>query len=267
MNKTRSQMAAIIRKDLRGVTSNHRMMVTLLVVPLAMMVVFPTVFLLTAHFVPEENAEFDRLLALLPLSQQTGTLEQTMVQLLLNYILPPFFLLIPIMASSVMAAASFVGEKEKRTLETLLYSPLSLRQVFQSKVLAAFLLSMFVSLASFGVMLAVLGLESFLLMGTLPALGLSWLPVMLLVSPSVSLIAVTLIVRVSAKAKSVEDAQQGAVFLLLPVLLLIIGQFSGILLLSGWLLLGLGLLCAALAAVLLHRSLGRFTYEALLEKE
>lgn len=41
-------------------------------------------------------------------------------------------LMIPVMASSVMAASSFVGEKEKHTLETLLYSPLSLKQLFQS---------------------------------------------------------------------------------------------------------------------------------------
>ena len=267
MSKTQGHMAAIIRKDLRGIAANHRMMAALLVVPLVMMVVVPTVFLLTAHFLPEENHEFQRLLDLLPFSQQNGSLEQAIVQLLLNHILPIFFLIIPIMASSVMAAASFVGEKEKRTLETLLYSPLSLGQVFRSKVLAAFLLSMFVSLASFGAMLAVVELEAFFLMGGFAALGPAWIPVVLLVSPAISLIAVTLIVRVSAKARSVEDAQQGAIFLLLPVLLLILMQFSGVMLLSGWLLLGLGVLCAALAAVLLRRSLGRFTYEALLDKE
>ena len=90
---------------------------------------------------------------------------------------------------------------------------------------------------------------------------------MLLVSPGVSLIAVTLIVRVSAKAKSVEDAQQGAVFLILPVILLVAGQFSGILLVNAWVLLALGLACAALAAILLKRAAGSFTYEALLGRE
>ena len=50
-------------------------------------------------------------------------------------------------------------EKEKRTLETLLYCPLSLRKIFQAKVLASFLLSMTVSLFSFAAMLLVMETE------------------------------------------------------------------------------------------------------------
>ncbi len=260
-------LAAIIRKDLRSIAANKRMLAALLAVPIALAVVVPSIFLLTAHFLPEGDPQMERLFALLPQGKQNRGLRQALPGLMLNYIMPVFFLLIPIMASSVMAAVSFVGEKEKRTLETLLYSPLSLRRVFQAKVLAAFFLSELVSLASFGVMLAVLETEAFLLLGALLLPGLSWALVMLLVSPAVSLIAVTLIVRVSAKAKSVEDAQQGAVFLILPVILLVAGQFSGLMLVNPWMLLGMGLLCAVLAAALLRRALGRFTYEALLERE
>ncbi len=89
--------------------------------------------------------------------------------------------------------------------------------------------------------------------------------IMLLVSPAISLIAVTLIVKGSAKAKSVEESQQAAVYLIIPILLLIVGQFSGILLLNLWILLGLGGLCAVLAGLLLKKSMGRFTYEMLLK--
>ena len=89
--------------------------------------------------------------------------------------------------------------------------------------------------------------------------------VLLLVSPAISLIAVTLIVRGSAKAQSVEESQQVAVFLLLPLLLLIVGQFTGVLLMNVWILLGLGVVCAVLAWILLQKSMGRFTYEKLLQ--
>ena len=76
-------------------------------------------------------------------------------------------MIIPIMASSVMAASSFVGEKEKHTLETLLYSPLSLGQLFQSKILAGFSVGMMISFSSFAAMLLVMELESFFLTGNL----------------------------------------------------------------------------------------------------
>ena len=137
-----------------------------------------------------------------------------------------------------MAASSFVGEKERHTLETLLYCPMTLRQIFRAKVLAAFLLSMAVSLASFLVMCLVLEIEALALLGTLLLPGVNWLMMLFLLAPAVSMVAVTLIVRGSAKAKSVEESQQRAVFLVIPVVLLIVGQFTGVMLLSPWILLG-----------------------------
>ena len=60
------------------------------------------------------------------------------------------------------------------------------------------------------------------------------------------------------------ESQQSAVFLVLPLVLLVAGQFTGALLLSPWVLLVLGAVCALLAWALLKKCLGRFTYETLL---
>ena len=173
--------------------------------------------------------------------------------------------MIPIMTASIMAASSFVGEKEKHTLETLLYCPLSLKQIFRSKVLASFLLSMTVSILSFLAMIVVLETEIFFTFGGFLLPDIKWLFIMLLISPAISLIAITLIVRFSAKAQSVEEAQQGAIFLILPVLLLIVGQFTGVLLISTWILLAIGVVCALLAWLLLKKAMGKFHYEMLLK--
>ena len=129
-----TQMAAIIKKDMQSITSNKRMFATLLIVPIVLTIFLPSVFILTLYFVPEEGEELLQLLETLPLPLQSGSSLQSMILLMLNFILPGFFLMIPIMASSVMSAASFVGEKEKRTLETLLYCPLSLKQIFLSLI-------------------------------------------------------------------------------------------------------------------------------------
>jgi len=163
-----------------------------------------------------------------------------------------------------MSPSSFVGEKEKHTLETLLYCPLSLKQIFQAKVLASFLVSMTVSLISFLLMITVTETEMYILSGSFLQLDILWLPVMLLLSPAISLIAITLIVRFSAKARSVEDAQQGAVFLILPVILLIAGQFTGILLVDFYIVLLLSIISAAVAWLLLHKAMGALHYEELL---
>ena len=174
-------------------------------------------------------------------------------------------MIIPIMASSVMAASSFVGEKEKHTLETLLYSPLSQGQLFQSKILAGFSVGMMISFSSFVAMLLVMELESFFLTGNLLLPAASWLVIMLLIAPAISLIAIAVTVRSSAEAQTIEEAQQRAVFLIFPILALLIGQFTGIILISAGLLWGVGIVLAALAILLVKRAAGNFTYEKLLK--
>lgn len=260
----KTAMYALIKKDFRGVASNRRLFSALLIVPLVLTIILPSIFLVTIHFVPD-HPDFANLLSLLPEAAGMESLELTLSSMILNYILPVFFMMIPIMTASIMAASAFVGEKERHTLETLLYCPLTLKQIFQAKVWASFLLSMVVSLISFTAMLLVMETELFFLMGKLILPSINWLVVMLLLSPAISLIAVTLIVRGSAKAQSVEESQQSAVFLILPLILLIAGQFTGVLLMNVWILLGLGIVCVALAWILLQKSMGRFTYEKLLQ--
>lgn len=260
----KTAMYAIIKKDFRGVAANRRLFPALFLVPSLLAVVLPSIFVIAVHFTPDDP-DILKLLALVPQAAPGQSLELTLWGLLLNSILPALFLVIPVMASSITAASAFVGEKERHTLETLLYCPLTLRQIFQAKVLASFLVSMVVSLLSFAAMFLVVEGEVFFLAGQALRPSVNWLAVLLLVSPAVSLIAVTLIVRGSAKAQSVEESQQAAVFLILPLLLLVVGQFAGLFLMSFWLLLGLGLLCGALAWILLRKSMGRFTYERLLQ--
>ena len=257
-------MAAIIKKDLKSVMDNRRMFASLLIVPLVLVVFLPSLFLIMLRFAPADP-DMQKMLELLPAAMRQGDWQQAAAGLMVNFLLPSFFLMIPVMTASIMAASAFVGEKEKHTLETLLYCPLSVRQIFRAKVMASFLLSMLVSLISFAVMLLVTELESYFLLGTLLVPGINWLVILALVSPAISLIAVTLIVRGSAKAQTVEESQQSAVFLILPVILLVVGQTTGLMLVNGWVLLGLGVVCGLIAFLMLKMCMGRFTYEMLLK--
>lgn len=260
----RTAMTAIIKKDLKSVMDNRRMFASLLIVPLVLVVFLPSLFLIMLRFAPADP-DMQKMLELLPGAMRQGDWQQAAAGLMVNFLLPSFFLMIPVMTASIMAASAFVGEKEKHTLETLLYCPLSVRQIFRAKVMASFLLSMLVSLISFAVMLLVTELESYFLLGTLLVPGINWLVILALVSPAISLIAVTLIVRGSAKAQTVEESQQSAVFLILPVILLVVGQTTGLMLVNGWVLLGLGVVCGLIAFLMLKMCMGRFTYEMLLK--
>lgn len=255
---------AVMTKDIRGVTLNKQVFAVLLIVPLALTIVLPSIFVLVTAFAPDAASDFQKILDMLPADNGAHSQQQRIFGLILNNIMPVFFLMIPIMASSVMAASSFVGEKEKHTLETLLYSPLSLKQMFQAKILAGFSVGMMVSYISFAAMMLVLELEVFLLTGKAILPSSSWLAIMLLIAPAISIIAIAVTVRSSAKAQTIEEAQQRAVFLVFPILALLIGQFTGILLISAGLLWGVGVVLAALDVLLMRGAAGSFTYEKLL---
>ncbi len=255
---------AVMTKDIRSVTLNKQVFAVLLIVPLALTIVLPSIFVLVTAFAPDAASDFQKILDMLPADNGARSQQQRIFGLILNNIMPVFFLMIPIMASSVMAASSFVGEKEKHTLETLLYSPLSLKQMFQAKILAGFSVGMMVSYISFAAMMLVLELEVFLLTGKAILPSSSWLAIMLLIAPAISIIAIAVTVRSSAKAQTIEEAQQRAVFLVFPILALLIGQFTGILLISAGLLWGVGAVLAALDLLLMRGAAGSFTYEKLL---
>jgi ABC-type multidrug transport system permease subunit len=258
---------AIIKKDIQSITGNKNMLRVLIIVPLVMVIVVPTTLFLSVILTPVDSSDFAKLLNSLEtpgLAADITDMRYATIGLLLNYVLPLFFLMIPVMASSVMAASAFVGEKEKKTLETLLYSPLPLKEIFIAKITASFLVSMFISAISFIAMLLVLEAEIKYAMGNFMVPGLTWLIMMILVSPAVSLIVINMIVRGSAKSRSSEEAQQRSVFLIFPVLLLILGQFTGIMMLSAWLFLAIGLVLAVIAILTFRGSFSKFHYENIL---
>jgi len=262
----KTQILAIIKKDISGITSNKRMMTALIVVPLIMTLVLPLIFILTISFVPEDSPDMMEMMTLLgsAVITEDDNIQSLLVNMILNYIIPLFFLLIPVMASSVMASSSFVGEKEKKTLETLLYSPLSLKDIFSAKILAAFFLSMTVSILSFIAMIIVFETALYILIKILVWPNVNWLIMMLLVSPAMALISINLIVRGSAKSQTSEEAQQSSLFLILPVIMLIVGQFTGIMMLGAHIFLILGAVTALIALLLFRGKFGNYSYEKLL---
>ena len=199
------------------------------------------------------------------MSLRSGNMELELMGMILNYILPVFFLIIPVMAASIMSASAFVGEKEKHTLETLLYCPLSVKQIFCAKVMASFFLSMLISFISFLAMLLVLEAETLFLMGSFLLPGISWFVILFL------LLAFCFPDRNYfdragfCKGSECARVPAGRCFSGYPLLLLAVGQFMGVLLVNTWILLGLGALCALAAGLLLKRSMGRFSYEMLLK--
>ncbi|KEZ53582.1 MULTISPECIES: ABC transporter permease subunit [Metabacillus] len=252
-------MKAIIKKDLRDIIRSKNLFAVLIIIPVLFSSVIPAAILSAALFLDLEElagSDAERMISsfMTQLNRESiafETVEQQFVFLFLNYMLPSLFLLVPIITASVVAANSFVGEKERRTLESLLFSPVSVKTLFVSKIIGSFLPSLLVSLASFvlsGIIINSLGYQ---LYGQMIFPSANWLVLIFWLSPMVSLLTVLLNVLISSRVKTYQEAQNIGGVIVLPVVAMMAGQASGLFLVGAGVtfIIGLGLLLVNLLLV------------------
>lgn len=227
---------ALIKKDLKVILRSKTLLVTLIIIPILFSVIFPAIVLGGALIFDAEKmaGEDGRKLINAFLASTAGekinayTLEQQIVYVFINFMLPNLFLLVPIITAMTVAANSFVGEKENRTLESLLFSPISIKKLFLSKIVASFIPPLFVSIISFvisGIIINTLGYPFF---GKLIYPSGNWVVLITCLSPMVILLTVLLNILISARVKTYQEAQNLGGVIVLPVIAMMIGQVSGL---------------------------------------
>jgi ABC-type Na+ efflux pump permease subunit len=269
-------MWAIAKKDMKAIGANLQVWLPMLILPALLGVVLPGVIIGLTAFMSMDSPDMQEMAAwvskinLGPISAKLAamtSLNQQIAFVVANYMLAPFFVLIPLMTASVVSADSFAGEKERGTFETLLFAPVDLKSLFAGKFLASFIPAVGLSLASFvlcGITVNALGWKLF---RGIFFPQLNWLPMILLVMPLLSAGAVLANVFISAKVSSFQAAYQMGGVLVLPFLLLLVGQMSGVLVLGTGALLAIAAVLAVIDAILLQLLLKNLNRTALFESQ
>ncbi len=257
---------AIIRKDLRQVTTNKGVMLPMLVLPAILLVLMPAAMVLLPRWVDPAELDVQDLQGIfqgmppaLARAFEGLSLAQTWIMVAANYMFAPMFLIVPLMVSSIVAADSFVGERERRTLEALLYTPVSDSDLFIAKVVAAMLPAVVIDVASFAIMTVVVNAAGYGIMGGLFFPTAPWWPMVFWLGPAVSLMGMGATVLISANATTFMQAQQSSGALVLPIVLLMLGQISGVLFLGVGAMVALGVLAFAIGAFLVWIGARRFS--------
>src|SRR5215208_695080 len=228
-------IAAIARKDLKVALQNKGVVIPIIILPLILFVIFPWIMAYAPSWANAAGTSLnnmDELLARMPsgllneLSRYTQ--DQQMIVFSLVYMLAPMFLILPLMVSSVLAADSFAGEKERKTLEALLYTPTTDRELFTAKLLGAWTAAMAVALFSFVVYAVMVNAAGWHSIGHIFFPNWMWIALVLWVTPAVAGLGLVVMVFVSARAQGFQDAYQTGGLVILPVLALMIGQISGV---------------------------------------
>jgi ABC-2 type transport system permease protein len=170
-------------------------------------------------------------------------------------------LIIPLMASVIIAAHSVAGEKEKQSLETLLYTPITNEEFVVGKLLSAFIPAVAVSLCSFVLCFATANSLYFALRGDFVVRSPAWIPAILLIDPAASLLGLAAAFMVSLKAKTYLEAQQVGAIVILPCIFLMGGQIGGIMVFSPLAAVIFGIVLLAADYVLIAKIGPRFERE------
>ena len=256
----------IVGRDIRAVRRSKAIVLPMVLVPTVLLVAMPLSIGLLARSAPTTQVEsalrsplIERLAEpILALPQD----EQLLV-LVLGYLLSPLLLVIPIMVSAVLAADAFAGEKERRTLEVVLHLPISDRDLFIAKVLTAFLPAVAITWVGAFLYSAIGDLVAW------PLLERVFLPygqfavMVLWVAPAMALLALGLLVVVSSRARTTQEANQLGGAVILPLIFLAAAQASTLLLMPVLGVVAAGAALWALAALLLVVNGRRFTRDRL----
>ena len=175
----------------------------------------------------------------------------------------PLFLIVPLMVSAVLAADAFAGEKERKTLESLLHMPMTDREIFVAKLLTAFIPAVVLSCVGFVCFAIVANSAAWPVVHRLFIPTKLWAVMIFWVAPAVAAPGLGVMVRVSARARTSQEANQLGGAVILPLIFLAVGQATGLLLVDITIAIAVGAVVWAVAVWLAARGARRFTRDQL----
>jgi ABC-2 type transport system permease protein len=190
--------------------------------------------------------------------------EQLTVGTLLKAVSLPLFWIVAVALTPAVAADSFVGEKERGTIEPLLAAPVHNRELFAGKLMTAVIpaiLGTWLGTAIFAALVAVSHspyYPPFLLADR------DWLFSSLVIAPLVALLAAGIGALISTRVSSYRVAYQLNGLIALPVILVLIPQAAFLFLITPRAWLYVATLLAVLDLVVIAWALSIFDRERLL---
>jgi ABC-2 type transport system permease protein len=175
------------------------------------------------------------------------------------------FLLTPITGAMALAAHAIVGEKQARTLEPLLATPVTTYELLTAKVFGALGPTLAISLT--GLVLYFGGIIVFAAPGVAAAMASARTFVLIfIVAPAAALVSLQTAILISSRVNDARTAQQFGVLIIIPLTAILVAQFTGTIWLSASTLALLGLALLALWILLTVLSVVLFERESILTR-
>jgi ABC-2 type transport system permease protein len=187
------RVRAVIRKEFQEYRRNRLILLTAAILP----VVFLAIPAVTVALLPPDA----------PAEAVTAVVGQAML----------FFLIVPVMIPTTIAAYSVIGEREQSTIEPVMTTPVSDHELLLGKAAAATAPAVVMAWVMFVAFLAVaapLGTEAVREQVFQPG----WFVAQALLSPALAVLSIEVGMAVSARSSDIRVAQQVSALTMLPIL-------------------------------------------------
>ncbi len=263
------RMLALLRKELADERQNLGLFVPSLIVAVVAILLPVFVAIVVPYATGErlsDSSDFEIAVELYRSQPGTRTLDpEAAIQAYLFQFFAVMLVLIPVTSSMSLAAYSVVGEKQARTLEPLLVTPITTFELLGAKVLGAFLPSIALTAVSYIVYVLITvifarpGVAGILL-------GARSIATVFVLGPLAALAALQMAVCVSSRVNDARTAQQIGVLVILPIPGLLVGQLLGALTLSVPVIASIALGLLAINAGLIWLAIALFDRETILTR-
>jgi ABC-2 type transport system permease protein len=267
---SRARVMALMRKEWLEIIYNRTIVWTFM----SLGVIFTALPLILAFFLPRAlggdihgNLSSARLGALLqqayPNYADMPSVAQFQVFMLRQFV--ALFLILPVMGAMSIATYSIIGEKTSRSLEALLAAPVRTYELLGAKTVSAAVPAV---LATWG-LITLFGVAVWLLAGADVARLVLDPPAIMLLALGVPLVALFGLgagVVVSSRVNDPRSAQQVGGLIILPLVAIMVGQSTGLFLLSVPLVLAGALILAVLDVIVLALGVSLFNRETILTR-
>ena len=240
-----SRLAAVVGKEFLEMRRNRLLLWTIGLPPLAL-TLLPPAILLAVRYLPAQEVSPEEISGFAKLVPQlTSFSTDELMELFLLRTFLTIFLLLPLVLPLTIAAHSIIGEKQLRTLEPLLSTPITTAELLLGKSLAAVAPAVVATWLAYAVFFSTMPWFVSTPRVYRALLEPTWLLAAVALSPLLSLLSVSCGVAISARVNDPRSTQSVSVLLILPVISVVAGQAV------GWFLLDLRLLCVGSALVAL----------------
>ncbi|HLQ29325.1 MAG TPA: ABC transporter permease subunit [Ktedonobacteraceae bacterium] len=226
-----TKIIVILQKEWSEIIQQRALMLTIILLPL-LFTLIPIAAITTTSQIDLSSTNTSTVAIAKVMPSLAGMNSKEVGQALIGMQMSILYILLPVVITSVIASYSIVGEKTSRTLEPLLATPVHTSELLLGKSLAALIPAVVVTWIAGGLFIAFVALFAVSNHVFSAIVSPGWLIIFLLWTPVLGLIGIEMMVAISSRVNDPRTAQQFSVFLVLPVIGLIFGQISGLLVLG-----------------------------------